>query len=226
MPEISVVVPAYNEEASIERVAQDAVDALEHASLVSYEIVLVDDGSTDQTRARMEQARQRLTCVRVVYHVRNRGLGAALRTGYAAATGRIVTCIPGDGQVDLGETLKGLRLLGECDIVFVLRRGRRGASRSFISFCFHALIRLLFRFDATDICGIYFLRRELLMTLDPKSNNVFYSLELPLLCVKHKKRIQRITVETLPRRAGVSKMANLRTLAVNLWEMLKYRIRG
>jgi dolichol-phosphate mannosyltransferase len=224
MCEISVVIPAYNEEAIIEQVAEEAVCTLQKTSVDSYEIVLVDDGSTDQTPLGMKQVCQRLPCVRVASHDRNRGLGAALRTGFGAATGRLVTWIPGDGQLDLSQILEGLPLLKECDIVLVLRRESRKISRGIISFCFHTLVQLMFHFDATDYCGVYLLPRQILISLAPKSNDVFYNLELALLCVKYKKRIQQITVVPRPRLRGVSKVANLRTIVKNIWEMFKFRL--
>jgi len=225
-PSLSIIIPAYNEEAIIEQVAREAFSALQRTGLNSFEVILVDDGSTDKTKFRMEQIRQQLDCVRVASHQRNRGLGAALKTGFETASGRIVTWIPGDGQFDLGEILKGLPLLADCDIVLVLRRGRKEVTRGFITFFFHALTRMLFHFDATNLCGIYLLPRQLLTTLAPTAEDVFYNLEVPLLCVKHQKRICQITVDLRPRRAGASKVANPRTLAKNLWEMLKYRIKA
>ncbi|PYU29998.1 MAG: hypothetical protein DMG31_15050 [Acidobacteria bacterium] len=225
-PFLSIIIPAYNEEAVIEQVAKDAIDTLQKTGLNSFELVLVNDGSTDQTGFRMDQMRQQLECVQVASHQRNRGLGAALRTGFGTAKGRIVTWIPGDGQFDLGEILDGLSLLEESDIVLVLRRGRKEASRNVISLCFHTLIRLLFHFDATDASGIYLLPRELLVTLDPKADNVFYNLEVPLLCIKHRKRMRQITVGIRPRRSGASKVTNFQTIARNLGEVLKYRMRA
>jgi dolichol-phosphate mannosyltransferase len=223
-PSVSIVIPAYNEEAIIEQVAKEAICALQRMAPASFEVVLVDDGSTDGTGFRMEQMRKKLQCVRVVSHERNRGLGAALKTGFGAATGGILTWIPGDGQFDVNEILKGLPLLAECDIVLVLRQGRKEVSRGVITFCFRALTRILFRFDATNLCGIYLLSRELLTALAPRAESVFYNLEVPLLCTKHKKRIRRVTTNILPRRAGLSKVTNVRTITATFWEMLKYRM--
>jgi glycosyltransferase involved in cell wall biosynthesis len=122
VPEISVVIPAYNEEAIIEQVVQEAIAALRKARLDSFEVVLVDDGSTDHARSQMEQVRRQFDCIRVAFRERNRGLGAALRTGFGAASGRVVTWIPGDGE---STPLELIELSGEkVEVCHFLTDGR------------------------------------------------------------------------------------------------------
>ena len=95
---LSVVIPCYNEVATLERV----VDALRRAPLPGAEIILVDDGSTDGTR---ELIRSRLAerVDRVIFHEHNHGKGAALRTGFAAATGDVVVVQDADLEYDPAE---------------------------------------------------------------------------------------------------------------------------
>src|SRR5947208_15539129 len=92
-PQLSIVMPVYNEAATVER----AVDALLAAQLpVSTEVIVVDDGSTDGTTRILEGATWPADRVRILHHDRNRGKGAAVRTGLAEATGVITTVFDAD----------------------------------------------------------------------------------------------------------------------------------
>lgn len=224
LPYLSVVIPAYNESANVDQVVAAALDALKQRGVGSYELLLVNDGSTDDTWSRMERLAREVPGVRAFAHDTNRGLGAALRTGFANARGELIVWIPGDGQFDLGGILAGLPQMETKEIVVVLRTGRTESTRNLISTCFHGLTRLLFRFEATDVCGIYIIKRETLEQIRPRSSDIFLNLEIPILCVRHNKPLGQITVPIQPRLSGVSKVANVRTMAKNLFEMLRFRV--
>src|SRR5260370_387887 len=83
---LSLILPAYNEEAGIAQAVAEADDALRQFGVV-YEIVVVDDGSQDQTATIVQKVMRDRPCVRLVCHDGNHGYGAALRTGFAAARG-------------------------------------------------------------------------------------------------------------------------------------------
>ena len=104
---VSIVIPAYNEEASISQVVKEIRDLYSE-----FEIVVVDDGSTDRTA---EEAR--LAGARVIQHPYNIGNGAAVKTGIRHASGRIVVLMDGDGQHSAGEIPRLLEPMGTYDMV-------------------------------------------------------------------------------------------------------------
>jgi glycosyltransferase involved in cell wall biosynthesis len=112
---LSVVIPVYNEAATVDRIL-DAVRRVE----VSKEIVLVDDASTDGTRERLREIAASDPTIRVLYHDVNQGKGAALRTGFAAARGRYVIVQDADMEYDPNEygRLLAPLLEGKADAVF------------------------------------------------------------------------------------------------------------
>jgi len=220
---LSVVIPSYNECANIGQVVEDARKSIESRGVSSYEIILIDDGSSDGTGEAAANIARADSHVKAVSHDRNRGLGAALRTGFDKAEGDIITWVPGDGQFDLGAVLDGLPQLDTKDIVVALRQGRKEVTRSFISNCYHGLIRFLFQFDAKEMCGIYIIKRSVLLEIRPRSNDIFLNLEIPLACARLKKPMGTIVLQIKPRLSGVSKVTNVRTLARNMLELFKYR---
>ncbi|MGA8361521.1 MAG: glycosyltransferase family 2 protein, partial [Candidatus Dormiibacterota bacterium] len=100
LPSISAVLPAYNEEAVIAETVRRTAAALTDLGIAEFEILVVDDGSSDATAARASTALVSDPRVRVVSHHRNRGYGAALRTGFEAATCDAVFLMDSDGQFD------------------------------------------------------------------------------------------------------------------------------
>jgi glycosyltransferase involved in cell wall biosynthesis len=111
---LSVVIPAYNEVGTIEEIIA-RVEAVE----VEKEIIIVDDFSTDGTREKLEGLGQS-DCLKVIYHEKNRGKGAALRTGFAAITGDIVIIQDADLETNPQEYPKLIQpiLDGDADVVF------------------------------------------------------------------------------------------------------------
>ena len=112
MTRLSLVVPCFNEEHGVRPLVaalRDACDAL--APRYAVEILFVDDGSVDETAAQLEAACRALPAARVLRHARNRGLGAALRTGFAAATGELIATTDSDCTYDPRELPALLRLI-------------------------------------------------------------------------------------------------------------------
>ncbi len=222
-PALSVVVPSYNEAESLAATFDSIVAALPDPS--TSEIVLVDDGSTDATVAIMrELADSGRAQVRVVVRAANGGMGQALASGFAEATGEILTWIPGDGEYDLDEILAELDLLGSSDIVLFRRKVRDQLGRNIVSSLMYALIRVLFRFDARGYCGIFLIGRTRLESLEIRSRDVFFTLEVAIRAACGDWRIAYGFAEWRPRRAGRSKVFKISTVLRNARELLLFRV--
>ena len=221
-PALSVIVPSFNEAELVESTFNSIVESFEDPN--RCEIVLVDDGSTDDTASIMRRlASSATTSVIIVERETNGGMGQALASGLDAATGSVVTWIPGDGEYDIAEVLLGLGNLDSSDIVLVRRNARNQASRNFVSLVMYGLIRVLFRFDARGYCGIFIVGTERWRSLNVKSSDVFFTLETAIMASHRGWRISYLTAEWRPRRAGRSKVFNLSTVLRNLAELLRFR---
>jgi glycosyltransferase involved in cell wall biosynthesis len=204
---VSVVIPALNEQDSIEWV-------LAHIPPWVSEVVLVDGLSIDFTEAVARVVRPDL----VVVHQHERGKGAALRAGFAAATGDIVAMIDADGSTDPWELgrfvdaleagadfVKGSRLVkggGSADFTMLRRAGNRG---------FVLLVNLLYGSRFTDLCyGFCAFWRRHLDALDLTANGFEIETQLVLSAVKAKLKIAEVPSLELPRRAGKSNLSAFR----------------
>ena len=115
---LTVVVPVYNEEASVGGVLNDLLPTIESRG---WSLLVVDDGSTDGTAAALAAVQS--PCLRVVRHVRNRGYGAALKTGIRTASTELIACMDGDGQHAVSELLKVASSASDNAMVVGQRKG-------------------------------------------------------------------------------------------------------
>ena len=159
---ISVFFPAFNDEGSIGSLVEDALAVLP-ALADDYEVIVVNDGSSDRTAEVLEEIARREPRLRVVHHGVNRGYGAALRTGFASATKELVFYTDGDGQYDVKE-LANLRplLTHGVDIVngYKIQRADRWRRKA-IGAAYNRLAHLLFSIPIRDVdCDFRLIRRR------------------------------------------------------------------
>ncbi len=151
-PSVSAVLPAYNEEAVIVETVRRTASALTDLGVADFEILVIDDGSSDATAARASSALGSDMHVRVVSHPRNRGYGAALRTGFDAATRDTVFLMDSDGQFDPAEISRLLALYGPDRVVCGYRIRRKDTwVRRFYHKAFFGLVRLGFGPTVRDV---------------------------------------------------------------------------
>ncbi len=228
---LCVVMPALDEADGIVdalSAVDDELAALQARGVLSwYEVVLVDDGSTDRTVDRaMDTARQRPS-VHVVQHDRNRGVGAALRTGLARATADLVLYTDADMPVDLAEIEPALALMRrpDVDLVIGFRRGfdgepwtRRAASRAY-----DVLARCLFGVGERDVNFPFkMLNVTHSRALGLCSDGAFVDVELLARARARGFRIEAVEMAYRMRSTGESKTMSLRLLTRLLSEMLRH----
>jgi glycosyltransferase involved in cell wall biosynthesis len=221
-PTLTVVIPAYNEAANIPTVVEETVRILRSSpGIERHQIVLVDDGSTDGTAAVMDGLAS--ANVDVLHHPKNRGFGAALRTGYAAARGRYVTLISGDGEIGVDQPLTLLSAMGSDDLIISRRVRPADASRTVFSTLFGWLTRALTGFDAAEMSGVYVIRREILQAMPLRSETGVVNFEIVIRASRSGCGIGSGWTTVRPRLSGASKVTNPRTMLKVVWELLKLR---
>jgi dolichol-phosphate mannosyltransferase len=233
-PELSVVVPAYNEAENLPVLLAELRVALE-ASGRTWEVVLVDDGSTDGSAENMSAAAASDPRVRPVLLAANSGQSAALAAGFAHARGRILVTLDADLQNDPADLPRVLAALEGADVVSGIRAERRdSALRRLSSRIANGLRRAVLGDPVTDIgCSFKAYRREALEGLP-----LFVGVHrfLPALCVFRGARLVEVELTHRPRRHGVSKYGvgnrlwrGLHDLLGVRWlksRLVRYRVRG
>ncbi|MQA31302.1 MAG: glycosyltransferase [Luteitalea sp.] len=226
---LSVVIPAYNEVATIEELI-----ARVRAVDIDKEIIVVDDRSTDGTDDLLRALPDRPDLVRL-YHRENRGKGAALRTGFGAATGDVVVIQDADLEYDPSEYAKMLQPIvdGRADVVFGSRFAGGECHR--VLYFWHSLgnrfLTLLSNaftnLNLTDMETCYkMFRREIIQGIDLKEDRFGFEPEVTAKIAAHGCRVYEVGISYSGRTYAEGKKIGWRDGIRALWCILKYRPRG
>ena len=202
---ISACAPAFNEAGNVACVVRGLDETLRGAG-VDYEIVIVDDGSSDETPQILERLKGEIGRLRTVTHNGNEGYGKSLRDAFAAAAEDYVFYTDGDGQFDLAQMADFLPLLDGGNAVVGYRVGRaEGPLRRFFSWGYNLLVRVLFGLEVRDIdCSFKFLPRRALQSLELRSDKFFIDTELMVGLRRAGMPVLERGVRHLPRAHGRS----------------------
>ncbi len=186
--ELSFVVPAYNEEDFIEDTL-GSIDAIIMNKNLTYEILVVNDGSADKTLAKAKKYAGKNGHVRVVSYSKNVGKGYAVKTGFMKATGSVVIFADGDMEIDLRTISKYLEALKHGDIVIASKRHSKShvevpLTRKILSETFNGLVRLLTGVPLKDTqSGLKAMKKSAFINIFPRLAVKRYAFDVELLAV-------------------------------------------
>jgi glycosyltransferase involved in cell wall biosynthesis len=215
----------FNEELNIEHAVTAAVEACtKYAD--DYEIIIVDDASTDRSPFLVACRAAENPRIRMIRHEHNRKLGGSLKTGFAAATKDLVLYMDADLPFDpdaLGRAMRAMAVTGADMIAgYRLDRTLEGAKRTLYSYLYNGLIGVLFGWPHRDInFSFKLMKREVIDAVDLKSEGSLIDAEL---IVKAKNRgftIQQIGLDYFPRIRGESHLSSTRVIVKIFRELVK-----
>jgi glycosyltransferase involved in cell wall biosynthesis len=213
--DVSVLVPAKDEAANLPLFLEQAAAAFRTAD-ATFEVIVVDDGSTDDTWAVLGALVDQYPFVRRVRHRRQRGIADALRTGYLQARGDVLVFYPADLQYkpeDIPRLVAPI-LAGESDMVTGYKQGKY--EKAFVSRVYNRLSRLLFEIPVRDLNSVKAYRREIMEQLPVRPDWHRYMI---VIAAAQGFTVTEIPVPLYPRHAGRSKFGKSR-IVVGTLDML------
>jgi glycosyltransferase involved in cell wall biosynthesis len=225
LPTISLVLPAHDEAANIGQMLTQAFEVLPQMAK-EYEVIVVDDGSRDSTA----EIASRFEGVRLLRHERNRGYGAALRTGLRAARLGWVFFTDADLQFDLrdlGHLIEASEEEVPADIIAGYRAVRRDPrARRLLAWGWGRLVRALYGLRVRDVdCAFKLLRREVIDSIPIESVGAFVNTEILVRAQAAGFRIREVPVSHYPRGAGRPSGARPRVILRAIRELIALRRR-
>jgi glycosyltransferase involved in cell wall biosynthesis len=220
---VSIFFPAYNEEDNIEKAVRKAVEVLSSFT-ENYEVLVVDDKSTDRTGEIAEALHRENPNVRVIHHEHNTRLGGAMRTGFFRSSKSIVFYCDADNPVDLWDVKRALPLMSQFDLVTGYRLNREERLiRKIYSKVYNFIIASLFGFKVTDInFSFKMVKRHVLNQIELRSNGGFIDAEFIDQVLGQGFKMAQVGVMYYPRTAGVSTMASIPVIFEIIREMRQY----
>jgi len=220
---VSVFFPAFNDEGSIGRLIHKALEVLPRIT-DDYEVIVVNDGSSDGTAAVLDELAIRLPRLRVIHHHHNRGYGGALRSGFENASKDLIFYTDGDGQYDVREIRKLVPLMTEdVDVVNGYKIKRSDSRRRIVlGEVYKFLARRLFGLPIRDVdCDFRLMRREAIqsVTLNAESGVVCTEMVYKLHAAGY--RFAETPVNHYPRLHGQSQFFTLRRVARTGYDFFK-----
>jgi dolichol-phosphate mannosyltransferase len=221
--ELSVVVPVHNENENLRPLIEEIVQAA--APLGAYEIIYVDDGSSDDTLSLLKNLQSEFAPLRVLHHVKCCGQSTAVRTGVKAARGRVIATLDGDGQNDpanipaMFKAWRELTQSGGQALIAGYRKNRKDTGWRKFSSRIANRVRAGLLGDATPDtgCGLKLFDRDLFLNM-PYFDHMHRF--LPALAQRAGARIVSVEVNHRPRTRGVSKYGTWHRLWVGIWDLI------
>lgn len=227
MKSLSIILPAYNEEANLHTTIAE-ISSVAAGMPIDYEIILVNDGSRDRTGEIGRELAKYIYNFRLVEHYPNRGYGGALKAGFEAAKKELIAFFPADNQFHFGEISNLLKRLQEtnADIVCGYRAPRRDPFiRKVNAFGWNTLVRILFGYLCRDIdCGFKLFRREILNSVTLTSDGALIDTEFISSARRLGYHIEEVPVTHRPRIGGEPTGANITVIIKafrDLWKLLQ-----
>ena len=229
---LSIVVPMWNEEVYVHRAVRAVREACERliggGELGDYELVIVDDASTDATGRLADELAAADPRVVVVHHPVNRKLGGSIKSGLAAASVDVVLYTDADLPFDMVELDRACRIMRiyEADIVSAYRHDRSGEGprRAVYSWVYNWLIQLAFDTRIRDVnfaCKL--IRRPVLEQVHLVSEGSFIDAELIVRAQRLGFHVVQIGVDYYPRTRGTSTLSSLSVIRTIVRELVSLR---
>ena len=220
---LSVFFPAYNDSGTI---ASMVIRAVQTASALTpdYEVIVVNDGSSDATPAIIDELARTYPHVRAVHHPRNRGYGGALQTGFRSATKELIFYTDGDAQYDPSElAVLWERLSADADLVNGYKISRSDPlHRIVIGRIYHHIVKTLFGLTVRDVdCDFRLMRRTIFERINLEKNSGVICLEMMKKITDAGFRIAEVPVHHYHRAFGKSQFFNFRRIAKTAVDVLR-----
>ncbi|MDA8855620.1 glycosyltransferase family 2 protein [Alphaproteobacteria bacterium] len=212
VPVISFLVPAFNEEKNIAATINEISEIA--SEIRNYEIVVVDDGSSDNTSTIAEELAKQSPNIYLLEHRTNMGFGAAYRTAYTNARGTYCMLIPGDNAHPAHTVMPIIQAAGKADMIipYVTNPGARNVGRQILSKLFVFLVNTLAGLQVPYYNGLVLHKTHLLQSIDTRTSGYAYQAEIIVKLIRRGASFHTVPTEISERSIGETKAFALKNI--------------
>jgi glycosyltransferase involved in cell wall biosynthesis len=222
-PSIAIFFPIYRDEGTVETVAMKSLKVLSDIAS-RYKVIIVDDGSPDKSGEIADKLAEKYPNIISVHHKKNRGYGAALKTGFQRSLDYEWICFTdGDNQYDVNEMYHLSKLFHHYDLIVTFRYSKiYGTIRSFISYIYNLLIRILFKSRLRDHnCSLKVIRSSIVKDMKLISESAFIGAEIIINAMVKGYPIGEAGIKTYPRTFGESSIMSVKHVLTSIRDMFR-----
>lgn len=219
-----MVIPAYNEEENVYQTVNLVLDVMTR-DFEDFEIILIDDNSTDQTGQILNNLALTHKTIRVIHNKCNLGQGGSLAVGFANVSKEVTIHNAMDYPFDMSDLSKMVRLIDRCDIVVAERTSRPGYSiyRHILSRVNILLLNMLFDLRLSDYSFVQLYRSSIVRKINPDARSTgFFVPEILIRSHKMGYRIIPIPTKYLPRNKGIARSGSFKVVFSSLIDLINF----
>jgi len=222
---LSVCIPAYKDQDSIEIVVKEAREVARRVAY-RFEIVVINDGSPDNTKNRLIALQRRIPELRVLHHKKNCGYGRTIRELYYTGKYDWIFTIPGDHQIQAKEIIKLIPSVKKADIIIGWRKHRLDTpSRQRQSAIYNALLRTLFGIRFHDVNSVRLMRKTVMQHRTLMTASSFVDAELTISALRDGLRVVEIPIVHKKRRTSGASGGKFTIIFPVILDMVRYFIK-
>ena len=213
--------PLYKDSGTVRKMIKNSLKVLKKVKK-KYEIIIVDDGCPESSGKLAKNISKNIANVRVIFHKKNLGYGAALKTGIKNCKNQWIFQIDGDAEYDVKDLPKLIKSSRNTDLVITYRfKKKYNTMRIIISWVYNKLLRLLFRTNFKDIStGSRLVKRSIFKRIKLRTNSPFLGAELAIKAKIYGFRVNEIGIHTYPRTFGSGSSVGLKNIMLTIKDML------
>ena len=213
--------PVFRDKRTVKKMINQSLMVLK-ATANKYEIIIVDDGCPEKSGILAKKIAKNIKNIRIFFHKKNLGYGAALRTGLKMSKYNCIFQIDGDAEYSVNDLKKLLKEKKNSDLVITYRYKKKyKTSRIVISWFYNKLLRILFGTKFKDIStGSRLINKKLIKKLKLTSSSPFLGAELAIKAKEQNFKVNEVGVHTYPRTFGAGSSVSFRNIMLTIKDML------
>jgi glycosyltransferase involved in cell wall biosynthesis len=220
---LSIAIPIYNEEFNIEDTYNNLIKAIKIANLVDFEIIFINDGSTDNSFKIIKKISKKNNKVLVIHSKKNLGLSTSIFKAFNKSKKKFVWWLPSDNNVEYKEISKIISNYSTKDFVLTKHIMNRNFFRKFVSASYTILVNIIFLSKIPYYNGLFLIRKKMIKKVKIKSKSQFWMAELIINLLKISSNYEIRTIKLSERKKGKSNIFNFKQLYLVIVDLLKFR---
>ena len=220
---LSIAIPIYNEESEIENTYNNLIKAIKIVKLINYEIILINDGSTDNSFKINKKISKKNNKVLIINNKKNLGLSTSIFKAFNQSKKKFVWWLPSDNNVKYNEISKIISNYSTKDFVLTRHIIKRSFLRTLVSKGYTVIVNIIFLQNNPYYNGLFLVKKEMIKKIKIKSKSQFWGAELTINLLKLSNNYEIRTIKLMDRKEGTSNIFNFKQVYLTLADLIKFR---